>query len=200
MSWMLWHVDTLRTIASLILCYQCAITQVHNVPVLTIQQSGYVIKMSVRNLQAGLACGNNIMSVDSGAVFVHVINCLYCVYLSILQTGACSSTIVLIVFSFGKRTAGCVRRVNDCLTLEPSEMIVVGYLHVYSNNNHRTAQVKQINTEPTAVSWGMRRCYHMHSEFQITRLFFHSRCMRVRQSGSYFEEIKNTSTENTILI
>ena len=40
----------------------------------------------------------------------------------------------LIIFSFGKRAGGAARRQNECLVLEPSEMIVVSFFRLFLAN------------------------------------------------------------------
>uniref|UniRef100_T1JM16 Uncharacterized protein n=1 Tax=Strigamia maritima TaxID=126957 RepID=T1JM16_STRMM len=35
---------------------------------------------------------------------------------------------------FGKRSAGCGRRANECLILEPSELVVMAFRHFYIRN------------------------------------------------------------------
>ncbi|KAI0211121.1 Rap guanine nucleotide exchange factor 2 [Lamellibrachia satsuma] len=64
--------------------------------------------------------------------------------------------------SFGKRTAGCARRVNDCLTLEASEMIVIDYPDV------------TLMTQPQSSTHNhhhhTRRKYNAHNSHNIERL------------------------------
>ncbi|GIY38900.1 hypothetical protein CEXT_232141 [Caerostris extrusa] len=43
----------------------------------------------------------------------------------------------LFLTSFGKRSGGSGRRVNECLILEPSEMIVLGARNAQGSNNSK---------------------------------------------------------------
>jgi len=50
------------------------------------------------------------------------------------------------ICSFGKRNGHSNRRANDCLVLEPSEMILVSYISAFFPASRRAAKGKKIRT------------------------------------------------------